>query len=100
LVHIGKKLECLHSAGWVHRDLKPSNTIWLPSKNQWALIDFGCAARAGADAPLSFSLQYAPPEVILAHKADKRSIVADASADVWALGVRCQACPIVLCRCA
>jgi serine/threonine protein kinase len=43
LVHIAKKLEALHAAGWVHRDLKPANTIWLPSRNEWALIDLGCA---------------------------------------------------------
>lgn len=43
LVHIAKKLVALHAAGWVHRDLKPANTIWLPSLNEWALIDLGCA---------------------------------------------------------
>ena len=68
--------------------LKPANVIWLPSNNEWTLIDFGCASRTGADAPLSFSLWYAPPEVITAYKAGKHTLVADPSADVWALGVR------------
>jgi hypothetical protein len=47
MVHIARKLEQLHAAGWVHRDLKPGNAIWLPSQNSWTLIDFGCAARTG-----------------------------------------------------
>jgi serine/threonine protein kinase len=47
MVHIARKLEALHAAGWVHRDLKPGNAIWLPSNNSWTLIDFGCAAHVG-----------------------------------------------------
>jgi Protein kinase domain len=86
VVHIGKKLCALHGQGWVHRDLKPGNTIWLPSQNEWALIDFGCAARAGAFTGLSFSLYYAPPEVVVAYKAGETVIIP--AADVWALGVR------------
>lgn len=37
---------------------------------------------------MSFSLYYAPPEVIIAYKEKRRTILADPSADVWALGVR------------
>jgi serine/threonine protein kinase len=48
MMHIAGKLQQLHLAGWVHQDLKPGNCIWLPSQNSWTLIDFGCAARAGA----------------------------------------------------
>ena len=69
--------------------VQPANSIWLPSKNAWTLIDFGCASRAGEAAELSFSLWYAPPEVIAAYKAGKRTLVANPSADVWSLGVRC-----------
>jgi serine/threonine protein kinase len=50
MVHVARKLEALHAAGWVHRDLKPSNIIWLSSTNSWTLIDFGCAARIGTNA--------------------------------------------------
>jgi hypothetical protein len=74
---------------WPLTNLKPGNTIWLPSQNQWALIDFGCAVRTNSYAGLSFPLYYAPPEVFGAYKAGKTSIMADPSADVWALGVRC-----------
>jgi serine/threonine protein kinase len=88
LVHIAQQLEILHSVGWVHRDLKPGNTIWLPSQNKWSLIDFGCAGQTGQPAELSFSLYYAPPEVIQAFMRRDATIIADPSADVWALGVR------------
>lgn len=37
---------------------------------------------------MSFSLYYAPPEVVVAYKEKRRTILADPSADVWALGVR------------
>jgi serine/threonine protein kinase len=89
LVHIARQLEILHSVHWVHRDLKPSNTIWLPSQNKWSLIDFGCACQTGQPAELSFSVYYAPPEVIQAYARRDATIIADPSADVWALGVRC-----------
>lgn len=43
---------------------------------------------AGEEAGLSFSLYYAPPELVIAYKEKRRTILADPSADVWALGVR------------
>ena len=48
LTHIAKKLEQLHSSGWVHRDIKPGNILRLPKVHGWTLMDFGCAARTGA----------------------------------------------------
>ena len=98
MVHIARKLEALHAAGWVHRDLKPGNTIWLPSKNAWALIDFGIACETGQDSELSFSLYYAPPEVIQLYKAGAMHVRAHPSADVWALGVRSPAVPYAACQ--
>eukprot|EP00892_Ulva_mutabilis_P010844 jgi/Ulvmu1/8131/UM040_0027.1 len=89
MVHIAEKLQQLHAAGWAHRDLKPSNAIWLPSKNSWTLIDFGCAARIGEEAPLLFSLYYAPPEVVQAYDGGRKTTLCAAAADVWALGVIC-----------
>ena len=64
------------------------NTIWLPSQNEWALIDFGCAAEIGTAAELSFSLYYAPPETIAAWQAGQETVPANPAVDVWALGVR------------
>eukprot|EP00892_Ulva_mutabilis_P010845 jgi/Ulvmu1/8132/UM040_0028.1 len=89
MVHIAEKLQQLHAAGWTHRDLKPGNAIWLPSKNSWTLIDFGCAARIGEEAPLGFSLYYAPPEVVQAYDGGRKTTLCAAAADVWALGVIC-----------
>ena len=64
------------------------NIIWLPSQNEWALIDFGCAAQHGSAADLSFSLYYAPPEVVSAFQAGNATVRANPAMDVWALGVR------------
>ena len=77
--------------------IQPGNTIWLPSKNAWTLIDFGCASRTGEAADLSFSLWYAPPELIVAYTAGERTLVADPSADVWSLGVRFNVCSDYVC---
>jgi serine/threonine protein kinase len=44
-------------------------------------------ALAGEDAPLEFTPPYAAPEVIAAFEAGATSLVADAAADVWALGL-------------
>lgn len=46
-----------------------------------------CYTCTGDRARLSFSLAYAAPEVIQAWKAGATDIVADASVDIWALGV-------------
>lgn len=78
----------VHEAGFVHRDLKPGNIMWLPSQNRWTLIDFGCAAKIGEEAPMGFSLTYAAPEVIKAHFRDNlKSIVATEALDAWSVGV-------------
>ena len=66
--HLAERLQGLHDAGYVHRDLKPANVIRLPRENSWTVIDFGCAARTGSTAPLSFSLLYAAPEVVHAYR--------------------------------
>jgi serine/threonine protein kinase len=89
LLHVAQKLDRLHKAGWVHRDLTPSNIIWLPSKNEWSLIDFAFSAQTGHKCELAFSLYYVPPEVMVVYwSSGKKHIKADPAEDMWALGVR------------
>jgi serine/threonine protein kinase len=42
---------------------------------------------AGMDAPIIFSLAYAAPEIVAAYHAGVKTVLADAAADMWALGV-------------
>eukprot|EP00892_Ulva_mutabilis_P006501 jgi/Ulvmu1/4222/UM019_0201.1 len=84
---ITQRLEALHGSGWVHRDLKPGNVLRLPGQHSWTLMDFGCAAHADDDVGITFSPSYAPPEVALAAERGDHTIVADAAADMWALGL-------------
>lgn len=52
----------------------------------------GCCA--GEEAPLRFSLYYAPPEVVEAYDAGCETTPCAAAADVWALGVRIPPFPL------
>jgi serine/threonine protein kinase len=87
LSNISARLADMHEAGFVHRDLKPANVMWLPRENRWTIIDFGCAARIGAPAPLSFTLAYAAPEVVHAFEMGAKSIESTPALDAWSLGV-------------
>jgi eukaryotic-like serine/threonine-protein kinase len=87
LANVAKRLEELHAAGYVHRDLKPANVMWLPRENLWTLIDFGCAAKIGSRANLSFTLSYAAPETVKAVKRHAPNILVSPAVDAWALGV-------------
>jgi len=87
LANIAKKLASMHGAGYVHRDLKPGNVMWLPRENRWTIIDFGCVARAGEQASISYSLRYTAPEVIQALAGNERRMIPEPSLDAWALGV-------------
>ena len=61
--------------------------MWLPRENQWTLIDFGCAAKVGREAPVSFTMAYAAPEVIAAWQSGQKTITSTSEVDAWALGV-------------
>jgi serine/threonine protein kinase len=87
LSNIAQRLSDMHEAGFVHRDLKPANVMWLPRENRWTVIDFGCAARIGVEAPLSFTLAYAAPEVVRALEMGTKTVVSTPALDAWSLGV-------------
>ena len=77
----------MHDAGCVHRDLKPANVMWLPRANRWTLIDFGCVARVGQQAPLQFTVAYAAPEIIRSFFMQQCVVEATPALDAWSLGV-------------
>ena len=74
IYHVAERVKELHALGLVHRDLKPGNVMWLPRQNRWTIIDFGCAARANAPAPVAYSLAYAAPEVVAAVRKGNQQI--------------------------
>ena len=87
LSNIAERLADMHDAGYVHRDIKPANVVWLPRQNRWTIIDFGCAARIGQEAPLSFTLAYAAPEVVRALHMQQQYVNSMPALDTWSLGV-------------
>ena len=87
LLHVAQKLQQIHAAGFAHRDVKPSNIILDSHTKQWILIDFASAAPIGTVQPLSFSLQYAPPELAWAIATKQKSATVSGAGDVWALGI-------------
>ena len=87
LINVAERLALMHDAGFVHRDLKPANVMWLPRENRWTIIDFGCAARCNAAAPVSFTLAYAAPEVLRAVELNSPTIQSAPAIDAWSLGV-------------
>ena len=78
-------VEYVHRHGIIHRDIK-SNNIKISSEGKVKLLDFGIAKAQNTQQQLTQAgsvigtLQYLAPELI-------RGGAADASGDVWALGV-------------
>ena len=87
LTHLADRLKDLHAADYVHRDIKPGNLLWLPRKKRWTLIDFGCVARTGEEVATGFTLSYAAPEVIAAHRDGGKRLVATEALDAWSVGI-------------
>jgi serine/threonine protein kinase len=78
-------IEYVHRHGVIHRDIK-SNNIKISAEGKVKLLDFGIAKTQGTQQQLTQvgsvigTLQYLAPELI-------RGGTADASGDIWALGV-------------
>lgn len=87
LSRAAKKLAELHAAGYVHRNLKPSNVLFLEKESEWRFIGTKDIAKAGAMAPLTYSLRYAAPESVTADDLKLRDVPVHPAADAWALGV-------------
>lgn len=49
LMHVVRAVKVMHDMGYAHRDIKPGNILRRPGEHDWTLIDFGCAARIGAE---------------------------------------------------
>ena len=88
LYKISRAVQFLHDSWVVHRDLKPGNVV-IFSSNLFTLklIDLGSACRRGDPAPIEYTLRYAPPEIVTAHKNRDPTIIAHPSTDMWSLGL-------------
>lgn len=53
----------LHTRNLVHRDVRPANISWFESSARWRLSVPSAWAKRAADAPITYNLRYAAPEV-------------------------------------
>lgn len=81
---LSSALDAAHRAGLVHRDVKPSNVLLTAAHGSVRLVDFGIAARAGAELPHTTAARgtrrYMSPERASGAPPDPRE-------DVWSLGL-------------
>lgn len=65
IIQVADGLMEIHKAGIIHRDISPDN-IFLTSKNQVKIIDFGAARFSSAEKESTYSIElkqgFAPPE--------------------------------------
>jgi hypothetical protein len=90
--HIARTLAYLHRRGCVHRDLKPENILFRTfpetTRSEKAipiLIDFGVAARAGAEKLVSGSRLWMAPELQEAY--EQGPLPVDPAWDLYALAL-------------
>ena len=87
LTHIAEALRGIHAKKFVHGHVKPAHILYLRQDNRWTLADFDRASSVGCRVPPVASLDYTPPENMLAAASGAKVVRASAAADCWALGV-------------
>lgn len=66
----------LHTRNLVHRDIRPCQVSWFDASTRWRL-GVPCAwAKRASDAPITYTLRYAAPEVrAFSHELQRRQRV-------------------------
>ena len=84
---VSEALVRLHAVGFIHGDIKPDNIMFRSGKS--ILIDFGLSCFAGnlIERRSLYTVGFVPPEFIYTSRKSTTTIVADASMDIFALGV-------------
>jgi len=83
---VAEGLEHAHQRGVLHRDVKPSN-VMLAADGRVLLVDFGLAARAGADRLTRTGSQLGSLPYMAPEQVDGRADAIGARTDVYGLGV-------------
>jgi serine/threonine protein kinase len=92
-IQLSEKLLQLHANGIIHGDIKPSNILWTGNDFKKAtgevrLLDLGLSVskdqlpQKKKDAPLSFSMMYSAPELML----NEPSLISEL-ADLFSMGI-------------